>query len=154
MKEILEQIDKELNSNFKEVFKSLQPGASEDQLQKLSNLFPNHELPDEITTLYKWHNGQVGYFSLNQNDNRTFAPVDEVIDTWVFLNDPMEDILEPISKSWVPILYNGAGDYIMYISEGANQGKLLSYWHDDEVRKIEYANFNEWALDALKSTKA
>jgi len=43
----------------------------------------------------------------------------------------MEDIAEPLSKPWIPILYNGAGDYVMYESEGSNKCKLICYLHDD-----------------------
>ena len=154
MKESLMKIDQALENNYAEVFKSLRPGATNDELKLLSKCFSNNGIPDEIVALYKWHNGQAGSSSLNQNDNRTFLPINEVIDAWEFLNDPMEDILEPISRSWVPILYNGAGDYIMYVTEGDNKGKLISYWHDDESRNVVFESLGRWVKDVLNAARA
>ena len=62
----------------------------------------------------------------------------------------MEDILEPISKEWIPIPYNGAGDYLMY---DLSQGSILCYWHDNESRPVQSKNLTEWLLDILNSTK-
>jgi cell wall assembly regulator SMI1 len=154
MKDSLENIDKSLEKNFKDVFESLRSGATDEEIELLKKCFTDQKIPEEIISLYKWHNGQDGSFSLNQNDNRSFLPISEVIDSWEFLNDTLEEIQEPILKSWLPILYNGAGDYIMYEIEGHNKGKLISFWHDDEGRDIEYENLDEWAKEVLNASNA
>ncbi len=141
VRDILDEIDTLLAKNYKHVFDSLQVGATESALELLKiKCFSGEQVPQDLLTLYKWHNGQNGHYSLNQEDNKTLLSISEVIETWEFLNDPMEDILEPWSKSWIPILYNGAGDYVVYESEGIQTGKLISYWHDDEERVVEFEN--------------
>ncbi|MFM2478686.1 SMI1/KNR4 family protein [Celerinatantimonas sp. MCCC 1A17872] len=145
----LEKIDQALQNNFYKAYESLQPGATDDELTLLKVCFSSNQVPEEIVLLYKWHNGQLGSYSLNQKDNRTFLPIDEVVSSWEFLNDPMEDISEPFSKTWVPILYNGAGDYLMYETEGADKGKILSYWHDSERREVVYKNLKEFEQEVL-----
>jgi len=153
--DILEQLDSSLKDNYSDVFESLQPGASEEELKTLKEkCFEGKDLPEDLVSLYKWHNGQTGFDSLNQNDNRTFLPILEVIDTWEFLNDPMEDILEPISRSWIPITHNGAGDYLVYETEGENAGKIIEYWHDDEGRDVEYDGIKAWITAALEVSKS
>ncbi len=153
LKEILDSIDESLENNFNDVFKSLQQGATEDELEFFrEKFFTGKEIPEGLITLYKWHNGQVRFHSLNQDDNRTFLPINEVIDAWKFLNNPMEEIREPWSKSWIPILYNGAGDYVVYETKGSDKGKLIEYWHDDEDRDIVYDSLDEWAEEVLASS--
>lgn len=137
--------------NFKKVYQSLLPSATGLELELLSQCFPGNELPHNIVALYQWHNGQTGSFSLNQRDNRTFLPVEEVVSSWQFLNDPMEDISEPLSRSWIPILYNGAGDYLMYESQGINKSRLISYWHDSERRDLVHENLEAWAQEVLRA---
>ena len=151
----LETLEILLKNNFKDVYDSLQPGASEKQIAKLVEIcLRGNSIPDDLFILYRWHDGQTGYGSLNQNDNRTFMPIKEVIDTWSFLNDPMEDICEPISKSWLPITDNGGGDHLVYETEGTNKGKILAYWHDDECRSVEYNSLKEWILAAVEASKS
>jgi cell wall assembly regulator SMI1 len=155
LEDILEKIDVSLKENFTEVYDSLMPGATEIQLNLLEKkCFGGNTVPEDLKLLYKWHNGQTGYCSLNQDDNRTFLPIEEVIDNWEFLNDPMEDILEPISKSWIPITYNGAGDHLVYETQGDKMGKIINYWHDDEDRSIESESLVEWAKDVLNAAKS
>ncbi len=154
LKDILDEIDTLLAKNYKHVFDSLQIGSTESELELLKiKCFSGEQVPQDLETLYKWHNGQTGYYSLNQEDNRTLLSISEVIEAWKFMNDPMEEILEPWSKSWIPILDNGAGDYIVYESEGIQTGKLISYWHDDEERWVEFENLESWAQAVLKYTK-
>jgi cell wall assembly regulator SMI1 len=111
LKEILEKIDELLAVAYPKVLKSLQAGARDDEIKALKEqCFADKEIPLDLLTLYRWHNGQLGHYALNPDDNRTLLPIKEVIEAWNFLNDPMEDILQPCARSWIPVLYNGAGD--------------------------------------------
>jgi len=153
MNDLLIKIEEELKSNFDEVSNSLQISATDEQIGLLKNSLSINDFPQELEKLYKWHNGQVGFYSLNQDDNRTFLPLEEVVEAWKFLSDPMEDIQEPWSKSWIPILYNGSGDYLVYETRGNNKGALLGYWHDDEDRNVEYENLEMYLKEVLKNAK-
>ena len=155
LKDILNKIDDSLSKNFKEVFNTLNSGAEESELIKLNEIcHSNNGIPEELITIYKWHNGQSYEYSINQDDNRSLLPINEVIEAWRFLNDPMEEIQEPLSKFWIPILYNGTGDYVVLETEGKNRGNLISYWHDDEDRDIEHENLESWAQEVLKYAQA
>ncbi|WP_445363551.1 SMI1/KNR4 family protein [Microbulbifer sp. ANSA003] len=155
IKKIFEQLDSSFKENFKDVFDSLQSGASEEDLKELQEkCFKDKDLPPDLELLYKWHNGQTGYGSLNQNDNRTFLPIDEVIDAWEFLNGSITDIQGLMSKSWIPIAYNGGGDYLVYESEGENAGMVIAYWHDNDSREIEYRGLQEWLTAALEASRS
>lgn len=148
--EILEKIEQALAANYPKVLKSLQPGASDEEIAALkAQCQPKHALPDEIVTLYRWHNGQRGSYSLNPDDNLTFLPIKEAIEAWRFLTDPNEDILQPYSPSWIPLLHNGAGDYLVYETEGAHAGALIGYRHDDEKRHVKYPSVSKWAQEVL-----
>lgn len=157
IEEILKEIEVSLRENFKEVFETLQPGASQEQLDLLrEKCFDNNELPKDLEAIYRWHNGQTGYGSLNPNDNRTFLSIEEVIHTWEFLNDPadMDDRSGPISKTWIPFTHNGAGDHLVYETDGENKGKILKYWHDDEARSVQNDSLVAWLQEVLAASKS
>lgn len=150
--EILAEIDHLLSLHHREIFETLQPPASQETFDLFKSIcLDGQDIPDDLQVLYSWHNGQkTNYESLNPSDNRTFLPLEEVIDSWKFLNDPEEDILEPISRSWIPITHNGAGDYLMY---NLDNGTLLNYWHDWEDRSVDYRNIHAWLLDIAFSAQ-
>lgn len=149
IEDILEKIEQGLKANCPDVFASLRPPACPEMLRKFEQTcLAGGKMPEELRTLYQWHDGQDGYGSFNQNDNRTFLPVEQVIDAWAFLNDPMEDILEPIYREWIPISYNGAGDYLMY---DLRDGTLRDYWHDDESRSLDSDSLEAWLQGVLAS---
>ena len=147
---VLEASEISLKENHIDIYKSLSAPATVTQIEELRiKCFSGTALPSDLVDLYKWHNGQSGSGPFNPKDNRTFLPIADVIDSWTFLNDPMEDILEPISKSWIPLLHNGAGDYLMLETQGNNEGKILAYWHDDIARSIEWNSLCEWVDNLL-----
>lgn len=151
---ILKKIELSLTIKYPDVFKSLAPPATTEQLNQLKkHCFSNAELPKELRTLYQWHNGQTLNHSFNQNDNFSFLSLNELIDAWEFLNDPNEDILEPISKGWIPLAYNGAGDCLIYVNSGINAGKILHYWHDDMNRPIHSDCLYDWLKRVLTSSE-
>lgn len=149
MSNLLTHIETALQTHYPDIYASLTPGANEAELQRLkAACFDGADIPEDLIALYTWHNGQAGNGSLNPEDNRTFIAIDEVISSWEFLNDPMEDIYGPISKDWIPITYNGAGDHLMYVARGEHAGALIGYWHDDVDRDVEYSSLTAW-LEAI-----
>lgn len=150
LKTILEKIDQPLAVAYPKVFKSLQAGASDEEIKALKvQCFADKDIPGDLLMLYRWHNGQLGHYALNPDDNRTFLPIKAVIDAWNFLNNPLEDILQPCSRSWIPVLYNGAGDYVVYETEGPLAGKLIGYRHNDPKRPVLHESVADWAQEVL-----
>ncbi|GAA6142605.1 SMI1/KNR4 family protein [Hydrogenophaga sp. 5NK40-0174] len=153
MKDLLEKVDAELQVHFPEVHASLQPSVTEERLQALESLLECQALPEDLAMLYRWHDGQGGGYSLNQNDNRSFLSVEEVLDAWDFLNDPEEDVKPPISPTWLPIFYNGAGDYLMYETAEADRGRLIAYWHDADDRSVEHESLESLVMAVWESAR-
>jgi hypothetical protein len=54
--------------------------------------------------------------------------IKEAIETWRFLGDPDEEILQPWRATWLPLFANGAGDHLCVDLE---KGALIEYRHDD-----------------------
>jgi len=57
--------------------------------------------------------------------------------------------MEPWSPSWLPVLTNDSGDFVVYETAGPSRGKLLHYWHDDQSRSVAYLSLQEWAEELL-----
>jgi cell wall assembly regulator SMI1 len=131
---------------------ALRAGASDATLAKLvKNVFGGKPVPEDLATFFRWHDGQSIAVALHADDNRTPMSVDEAIDAWRMLCDPKEDVRKPWSNAWLPVLTNGAGDYVCFVTSGKGAGSLVEYWHTDTDRKTAYASFDAWA-DALSAT--
>lgn len=149
---LLQQLDTALEAKSKTVFDTLQPGADDNELQRLrETCFADSDIPTDLAALYRWHNGQANHVSLAPDSNRIFLSIQKAIEAWSFLNDPQEDIDAPPSPSWIPVLYNGAGDYLMFETRSEGQGKLIGWWHDDEDRDVEYESLEEWVREMLEA---
>lgn len=152
LKSLLKKIDHKIAAKWPKVAAGLRPAASPDALAQVRAIFfHGQDLPEDLEAFFRWHDGQIGYASLSPLDNRMVMCVDDVIQTWRFLSDPDEDIQQPWAKCWIPILANGAGDYIVYVASGEMQGQLLGYWHDDSDRSREFSSLESWAQQVLGS---
>jgi cell wall assembly regulator SMI1 len=152
LREYLESIDREISAKDPEVAAGLRVGAGEEDLDLLRRTFFDGEaIPEDLETLFRWHDGQTGYRSLSPLDNRMLMSIQKVVNTWRFLSDPDEDIQQPWQDSWIPILANGAGDHVVYVGSGELRGQLIEYWHDSEDREVEFPSLESWALEVLGS---
>jgi hypothetical protein len=60
---LLIEFDAYLEQHCRDVCEQLRPGANDDQIDQLNQLFHPLKLPEDLVTLYKWHNGiQYGGF--------------------------------------------------------------------------------------------
>jgi cell wall assembly regulator SMI1 len=150
--ENLRNIDRRILAKAPKVAAGLRPGAQDDELALLKTaFFDGKDLPRDLETFFRWHDGQTGYESLSPLDNRMLMSIAEVIDTWEFLSNPQEDVQQPWDKGWIPLLANGAGDYVVYVAGGEREGQLLSYRHDDSSRPLEFSSIDSWAKKILVS---
>jgi cell wall assembly regulator SMI1 len=138
----LAKIDDALARTAPDVHKTLKKGA---RPAKLSLLRKAMSVPDDAVDLFAWHDGQRGARQLHPEDNRTLLSVDEALDAWRFLCDPANEIMKPWSKTWLPLLTNGAGDYVCIETGTKRRGALITYYHDDKTRPSEYASVTAWA---------
>ncbi|MCE3602881.1 SMI1/KNR4 family protein [Massilia sp. P8910] len=133
----LARIDERITTDKPHLAEGLLPGADENDLAILrQTIFEPAEVPEDLATFFRWHNGQSGYESLSPLDNRMLMSIDDVIDTCSFLSSPDEDIQQPWQDNWLPILANGGGDYVVYVTSGVMKGQLIAYWHTDDDRRL------------------
>lgn len=147
------KIDEALQKHRLEVYRLLNQGAVETDFAKLSKeVFDGKPIPPEIETWFRWHNGQGGYSSLSPENNRTLLSVEQLIESWKFCCDP--EAMGPWNKTWIPLLENGAGDYLVFeSSKDERYGSLIGYWHDDRERKQEFTSIIEWADRLVKEIR-
>ena len=125
-------------------------GASEAQIEGLRNAVlcrSGQTVPNEVLVWFRWHNGQSRDSGLSFDDGRLLS-IDESLAAWDFFLDSNNEFLEPYEESWLPIQSNDHSDYLVY---DLRTGHLISYWHDDERRNVEYQSLEELSL-RLEST--
>lgn len=129
----------------------LQNGASDIEIENLEKKL-NLKIPQEMRDFYKVHNGQkwrVGCKSFV--DNLTLLSLDEIIETWEFINDEADwegytpdnsQEIKPMlwNSKWIPVATNGGGDYVCIDTDPTEQGgvgQILYYYHDWEKRSVD-----------------
>jgi predicted DNA-binding WGR domain protein len=121
----------------------LRPGVNDAALEKLSaTIFGGKPVPSELATWFRWHDGQQNHRSLY--GNRMLMKLELTLSTWEFFATTKIPEVQPWKKSWLPLLENGAGDYLVYETKGPEKGSLIGYWHTDKDRKVEYKSLLEF----------
>lgn len=120
----LNQITHWLKSNANDIYESLQPPVSDDDLKALESLI-GKALPDDFKTLYRWHNGQdkadtvanfvgtmvflglgriIAQYTANMNDDNYRQDIADFLSD----NDDIDKKVNPqgfVSKpSWLPFM--------------------------------------------------
>jgi len=151
LESLLQKMDAGLEAHHPAAWDTLQAPAHETELEALgATCLEDRALPAQLAILYRWHNGQTGFRSLSEEDNRIFLPISRTIAAWQFLrNEP--DLKDRPPRSRLPVFANGAGDYLMLETEGENEGKLIGWFHDDDRRPTEYASIQDWTENLLEA---
>jgi predicted DNA-binding WGR domain protein/cell wall assembly regulator SMI1 len=135
----LQKVDAAMSKADRPGHAKLRAGATEADLAGLAkHVFGGASLPADLRIWFGWHDGQEGTTGIVPDQNRTLLSVQQAMEAWKFLGAESE---LPWKPSWLPLMENGAGDYVVY----DEQGRLLSYWHDDEDRPIENKSLLAWA---------
>lgn len=129
---------------------TLRPPAPAADLAELGRALPTGvEFPVDLLALLTWHDGQKWNSSLSKKNNRRLLSSTEILREYSFFADPTSDFQEPWSASWLPVLTNDAGDFIVYETQGELRGHLVHYWHDEESRTVAYKSLLQWAEELL-----
>ncbi|MEY4563013.1 MAG: hypothetical protein RLZZ618_2290 [Pseudomonadota bacterium] len=128
-----------------DVLKTLRPPATTEAIDRVKRLLAPVALPADVKLLLQWHDGQEWNSTLSPDNNRRLLSAEEIAERIGFFSDPSEDFLKPWNPSWVPLLTNDSGDYLVYETAGENEGKLIQYWHDDLRRLIQHQDLTFWA---------
>lgn len=153
MAPILVTLDQLIRSKRATYYKSLQPGLSPQQIQVLEEQY-GITLPEDLRSLYQWHNGQQDDNYEAFVNNSTFVSLENALDAAAEFTSMIGsdfELPDMWHETWIPIFSNGGGDYICYDLAGSfdgQPGQLIEYWHADNDRNIiagDLAGF----LDAL-----
>jgi cell wall assembly regulator SMI1 len=136
MSEVLTRLDGVLRANAPHVAEALQPGLSAEAIAKLEE--QNHvQLPDEIKSIYGWHNGSArttNYLSGDFIPGHRFLPLDEALAEKAASSPGRASWLQRIAyrvfaghrETWICLFSDGAGD---------------GYWFDPKRKPAEGAVF-------------
>ena len=132
------------------IVNTLRPPVAPCDLAELEAAFAG-EVPAEVSALLTWHDGQEWNSPLSPDDNRRLLSCREIVETLSFFADPNEDYLRPWKQSWIPLLTNDSGDYVVIETTGEAAGSLLTYWHDDESRRQVESSLMQWVQGLQKA---
>jgi cell wall assembly regulator SMI1 len=159
MQAIWTRIESWLEANAPEVLKTLNPGASEEQIKAVEDTLLI-QFPDDFKSSYRIHNGQ----SLDGGwliDGREFLSLERIQEEWLgwkMLLDGKEfegwkSLPEPGVRPdwwnalWIPITFDGAGNHHcldLDPAPGGKVGQIIYMWHDDLERGAIAASFQDW----------
>jgi cell wall assembly regulator SMI1 len=161
MEEIWERIDAWLKVNAPKVFDTLQPGASDSQIQAVENAL-SIQLPADVKASYRIHNGQQPIYDYGLiPEAQEFLSLERIQQEWQgwkrFLDEAgsLEDESEPDpgiradwwNMKWIPFTYEGTSDcycFDLYPAEGGNIGQIITMIHDEACRELLAPNFQSW----------
>ena len=140
LEKTLARLDAAIKAVDAPLAKALRPGAKPVALAKLGKVVG--VLPPELTRWFAWHDGQTRG-GISPSTNEQLLSTTAAADAFRFLTDEGTKF----AATWVPIMTNGAGDYIVY---DRKTGALVHYWHDDAERPKAAPSLDHWVLDVAK----
>ena len=105
LQEELARLDMILPDHDPELAASLNPPVGDETLGMLGALIHPHELPAELATLLRWHDGQAGRRSWPLIESGPLLSATQIAEH----HRHMGDMCEPFqwSSSWLPLAYEG-----------------------------------------------
>jgi cell wall assembly regulator SMI1 len=165
MEEIWARIDAWLEVNAPKVFKTLQHGASDSQIQAVENAL-SIQFPEDVKASYRIHNGQAlssGWYGLipEAQELLSLESVQVAWRAWKSMLDEegsLEDESEPDpgiradwwNEKWIPLTYDGNGNnYCLDLAptKGGTIGQIIAMVHDDADRQLLSSSFRRWLED-------
>ncbi len=166
MEEIWARIDAWLKVNAPVVFHSLQPGASDSQIQAVEHAL-SVQFPEDVRAFYCIHNGQstVDYGAHGLIPlGREFLCLERIQEEWQIneevlgmqtYNESRNNTERGIrtdfwNRRWIPLTSDGGGDHEcldLDPDEGGAFGQVISWMHDDDTKKILAPSFRSWLED-------
>ena len=171
MQAIWNRIESWLEVNAPEIRSDLLPGATDQEIHSTEE-FTGMQFPVDVKTSYSIHNGQLGgappiigewqLLSLKALVSR-WKTLKDLFDAGDF-NGIKSRSSDPIradwwNPKWLPLAYNGAGDYRcldLDPAPGGQLGQIISFWHTSDRREIVADSFRAWLgrfADDLESGK-
>lgn len=156
MKELINKLDRWLQTNRPDYYESLRPPWTNEQFEKIQNL-SGTELSESFRTLYGWKGGQSALASESLYDNWRYLQFEEIRINYQSYNELYEmgefkqkDWWNP---KWIPFLEN-ENEVLMCVdlagSFDGQQGQLITFIADDPARTIEFPSLEEFLTSLLR----
>ncbi|MEH2230815.1 MAG: SMI1/KNR4 family protein [Nostoc sp.] len=161
MQEIWTRIEFWLKTNTPQVLDTLNPGASESQIEAVEEALLI-QFPDDVKSSYRIHNGQSGY-NYGLINGREFLSLERIQKEWQVWKelldagnfDGCESQPEPgigictdwWSALWIPLTYDGDGNHDcvdLAPAKGGKVGQIIQMWHDNDIRELVASSFQNW----------
>ena len=168
----LAEWDQWLDSHLPEVAASLNPGASDEQLDRLSTLIGT-PLPADYRALYRWHNGQQPGMSTGPWFGLCFPSLDQVEGIWrrwlEFADDPWCDfnelafsvkpaVVKPLyaNRRWIPFAQMGPSCLGIDLDPDVRGtvGQVINFGRDEDLKYVlapSLSGFVQWLLGQLRA---
>jgi cell wall assembly regulator SMI1 len=164
MERIWLRLEAWLRQNAPDVYSTLQPGATEDELQTVESDL-GVRLPRPVKDFYRIHNGQwtdkYGFTARKFLYGWEVPPLKRAVQQWKLWKDVLENgdfdgIHSQPDKGvrndwwnvkWIPITQNSSGDHIcldLAPEKEGSVGQMITMWHDAPERKVVAQGFKEW----------
>ena len=159
MKDTWKRIEDWLRTNAPAILVTLQPGATDSQIQELEE-YLSVKFPIDVKESYLIHNGQNGY-DFGLVDGQEFLSLERIKDEWEVWKGLLDggdfegSGSEPDTgikpdwwnEKWIPLTYDGWGNHYcldLDPAEGGSVGQIITMWHDDVPRELLAGSFREW----------
>jgi cell wall assembly regulator SMI1 len=164
MRRTWERIEAWLEKNAAEVRKTLQRGATEQELKAVEQAL-RVVLPESVKDFYRIHNGQAtdeyGFTGAHFLFGWEWPHLKRAVQQWTILtevldngdfdgihSEPDEGIRNDWwNRGWIPITQNATGDHIcldLAPATDGQRGQIVTWWHDAPERNLEAQSFEEW----------
>ena len=161
LKQTLQKIESLLKEIFPELLDSLNPSATESQIQALEDAL-QVPLPEDVKTLYRWHDGErntVGLFF-----GMSFLSIEEALEEWKIwaeiaaegdsvLDSSIASVPSGFIKEnyanrlYLPISADGGGNNIVVDldpDEKGQYGQVINSGRDEEMRYVIASSVSKW----------
>lgn len=149
MKELWLKYELWLKKNYSDGFKSLNKGATEEELEKLESII-QIKLPESYRDCLKIHNGQTQENGILYSIE--FLSIERIIDEWKLMKKLLDDGKFPSdsiwwSIKWVPIASDGGGNLTcidLLPFKDHDKGSIIDFDHEVADRAVLESSFENW----------
>jgi cell wall assembly regulator SMI1 len=164
MERIWLRLEAWLRQNAPDIYSTLQPGATEDELQTVEGEL-SVRLPKSVKGFYRIHNGQstdkYGFTARHFLYGWQTPHLKRVVQQWKqwkevldkgdfdgIQSEPDKDVQSDWwNVKWIPVTQNSSGDHLcldLDPCKGGRVGQIITVWHDAPERSVVGKTFQEW----------
>jgi cell wall assembly regulator SMI1 len=163
MKKEFDEFKQWLSLNYSDGLLDLNPPASDDEIEELTNTL-GVELPEDFIQVLKIHNGQKGEAAW-LFDSQEFLSTKRIIEEFNIWKNLLETELQGkvstpddgvkndwYNINWIPFTSDGCGDhYCLDLSPNSTgiSGQVITLWYESSEREIVSLSFSQWFEEYL-----